>query len=114
MKKNVGGATQRNAIYSVFVFCIMTACKRMFILNFFHGVYRLIVFSAFSSQHFFSSFCRMLDEMEDGLAKSTSNLNLITRKTKDLIKKSGGKKNFLLIVVLSAIVIVLLFLVICV
>jgi hypothetical protein len=55
---------------------------------------------------------RMLDEMEDDLETATTNLSLVTLKTKELIQKSGGKRNFTLIVMLTVIVIVLLFLVI--
>ncbi|KAL7463408.1 hypothetical protein ACHAXS_005666 [Conticribra weissflogii] len=55
---------------------------------------------------------RMLDEMEDDLENATTNMNLVTMKTKELIKKSGGKRNFCIIVVLSIIVVVLLFLII--
>ena len=54
----------------------------------------------------------MLDEMEDDLETATTNLSLVTLKTKDLIQKSGGKRNFILIVVLTVVVIVLLFLII--
>jgi t-SNARE complex subunit (syntaxin) len=55
---------------------------------------------------------KMLDEMENDLDNATNNLEIITRKTKDLIEKSGGKKNFLIILVMSIIVVVLLFLII--
>lgn len=54
----------------------------------------------------------MLDEMEDDLETATTNLSLVTLKTKELIQKSGGKRNFILIVVLTVVVIVLLFLII--
>lgn len=54
---------------------------------------------------------KMLDEMEDDLETATTNLSLVTLKTKELIQKSGGKRNFTLIVMLTVIVIVLLFLV---
>jgi len=50
--------------------------------------------------------------MEDDLETATTNLSLVTLKTKDLIQKSGGKRNFILIVVLTVVVIVLLFLII--
>jgi hypothetical protein len=53
----------------------------------------------------------MLDEMEDDLETATTNLSLVTLKTKELIQKSGGKRNFILIVMLTVIVIVLLILV---
>jgi glutaredoxin len=55
---------------------------------------------------------KMLDEMDDELEKATSNLDYVTRRTKDLIDKSGGKRNFLFILALSGIVILLLFLII--
>lgn len=55
---------------------------------------------------------KMLDEMDDELEKATSNLDYVTKRTKDLIEKSGGKKNFLFILALSGIVILLLFLII--
>jgi len=54
----------------------------------------------------------MLDEMEDDLENATTNMNLVTMKTKELIKKSGGKRNFCIIVILSIIVVVLLFLIV--
>jgi len=55
---------------------------------------------------------RMLDEMEDDLETATTNLSLVTVKTKELIQKSGGKRNFILIVLLSVVVVVLLFLIV--
>mmetsp|Transcript_31044 Transcript_31044/g.63341 ORF Transcript_31044/g.63341 Transcript_31044/m.63341 type:complete len:91 (-) Transcript_31044:464-736(-) len=55
---------------------------------------------------------KMLDEMEDDLENATTNMNLVTMKTKELIKKSGGKRNFCIIVILSIIVVVLLFLIV--
>ena len=58
------------------------------------------------------SFCRMLNEMEDDLDTATTNLSLVTAKTKELINKSGGKRNFIIIVVLSLLVVVLFFLII--
>lgn len=54
---------------------------------------------------------RMLDEMEDDLEAATTNLNMVTLKTKELIQKSGGKRNFIIIVMLSLVVVVLLFLI---
>jgi len=53
----------------------------------------------------------MLDEMEEDLDTATQNLSLVTRKTKELIQKSGGKRNFIIIVVLSIVMIILFFLV---
>ena len=55
---------------------------------------------------------RMLNEMEDDLDTATENLSLVTRKTKELIQKSGGKRNFIIIVALSVVMIILFFLVI--
>ncbi|KAL3827341.1 hypothetical protein ACHAXA_005087 [Cyclostephanos tholiformis] len=55
---------------------------------------------------------KMLEEMEDDLDTATTNLSLVTLKTKELIQKSGGKRNFILIVLLTVVVVVLLFLVI--
>lgn len=55
---------------------------------------------------------KMLDEMENDLENATSNLDMITKKTKDLIQKSGGKKNFFIILVMSIIVVILLLLII--
>ena len=54
----------------------------------------------------------MLNEMEDDLDTATTNLSLVTIKTKELIKKSGGKRNFIIIVILTVVVILLLFLII--
>lgn len=54
----------------------------------------------------------MLDQMEDDLENATTNLSMVTVKTKELIQKSGGKRNFILIVLLSVVVIVLLFLIV--
>mmetsp|Transcript_34716 Transcript_34716/g.62512 ORF Transcript_34716/g.62512 Transcript_34716/m.62512 type:complete len:136 (-) Transcript_34716:173-580(-) len=55
---------------------------------------------------------KMLDEMDDDLETATTNLSLVTIKTKELIQKSGGKRNFIIIVLLSIAVIVLVFLVV--
>jgi len=54
----------------------------------------------------------MLNEMEDDLDTATTNLGLVTAKTKELIVKSGGKRNFIIIVALTLIVVVLFFLII--
>ena len=40
----------------------------------------------------------MLDALEDDLDTATTNLGLVTMKTKELIQKSGGKRNFILMV----------------
>jgi len=55
---------------------------------------------------------KMLDEMDGDLDKATSNLEIVTKKTQDLIKKSGGCMNFFVIVGLSVVVLVLFFLII--
>lgn len=54
----------------------------------------------------------MLDEMEEDLDTATTNLGLVTAKTKELIQKSGGKRNFVIIVALTLVVIVLFFLIV--
>lgn len=54
---------------------------------------------------------KMLDDMENDLDKATTNLNFVTFKTRELIKKSGGKKNFLIIVSLTLVVIFLIMLI---
>jgi len=54
---------------------------------------------------------KMLDDMENGLDKATTNLNFVTFRTRELIKKSGGKKNFLIIVSLTLVVIFLIMLI---
>mmetsp|Transcript_24074 Transcript_24074/g.27862 ORF Transcript_24074/g.27862 Transcript_24074/m.27862 type:complete len:139 (+) Transcript_24074:267-683(+) len=55
---------------------------------------------------------KMLDEMEDDLDNATMNLNKITKKTRELIQKSGGKRNFMIILGMSCVVVLLLFLII--
>mmetsp|Transcript_17779 Transcript_17779/g.22100 ORF Transcript_17779/g.22100 Transcript_17779/m.22100 type:complete len:130 (-) Transcript_17779:334-723(-) len=55
---------------------------------------------------------RMLDNMEDDLDKAADNLDFVTLRTRELIKKSGGKKNCLIIVGLTLVVILLIFLII--
>ena len=57
-------------------------------------------------------YTRMLNEMEDDLDTATTNLGLVTAKTKELIVKSGGKRNFIIIVALTLIVVVLFFLIV--
>lgn len=54
---------------------------------------------------------RMLDDMENDLDKATDNLDLVTRKTKELVNRAGGRKNFCLILALSGVAIVLFWLV---
>ena len=55
---------------------------------------------------------RMLTEIEGDLDQATNRLAYVTKKTKDLIQKSGGKKNFCIILGLSFVVVILLFLII--
>ena len=55
---------------------------------------------------------RMLDDMENDLENATSNLEIVTKKTKDMIQKSGGKRNFMIILSMSLIVVILLLLII--
>lgn len=55
---------------------------------------------------------KMLDEMENDLEKATDDLNILSRKTREFIKKSGGRRNCMIIVGMSAVVILLLFLII--
>jgi hypothetical protein len=55
---------------------------------------------------------KMLDEMENELEKATDDLNILSKKTKELIQKSGGKRNFMIILGMSSLVILLLFLII--
>ena len=54
----------------------------------------------------------MLDEMGDELDVADSNLATVTKKTEDLIKKSGGCQTFAVIVCLIITVVILLFLII--
>jgi len=54
----------------------------------------------------------MLDDMDNELDKATTNLEIVTKKTRELIKKSGGKRNFLIILAMSMVIIILVFLVI--
>lgn len=54
----------------------------------------------------------MLDAMETDLDIAGEELDLVTRKTNELIQSAGGKKNCMLIVSLSLIALVLFFLII--
>ena len=54
----------------------------------------------------------MLDDMEMDLDKASTRMDIVTAKTRELIKRSGGAKYFLIIVVLTLVVLVLFFLVI--
>jgi t-SNARE complex subunit (syntaxin) len=53
----------------------------------------------------------LLNDMEGDLETATDRLDLVTKKTKEMIHKAGGMKTFLLISVLVAIVVILLFLI---
>jgi len=53
----------------------------------------------------------MLNEMEDDLDTATDNLDMVTRKTRELITKAGGKQNFMIILSLIGVVLFLLFLI---
>ena len=55
---------------------------------------------------------KLLDDMEEDLDRTTVQLGFVTRKTRELILKSGGKKNFLLVAGLSLVVVILVFLII--
>lgn len=55
---------------------------------------------------------KMLDEMEDDLETAATNLDMLTEKTKEMIKSAGGKRNFLLICGLTLVAIVLFLLII--
>lgn len=52
----------------------------------------------------------MLDAMETDLDTAGEELDLITRKTNELIRSAGGKKNCVLIASLSLVALVLFFL----
>ena len=54
---------------------------------------------------------KMLDEMDNDLEDAGENLDMITRKTKELIEKSGGKVNCMLIACLTVIAVVLFLLI---
>ena len=54
---------------------------------------------------------KMLDEMDQDLENAGENLDMITRKTKELIEKSGGKGNCMLILCLSVTAIILFLLI---
>lgn len=53
----------------------------------------------------------MLDEMDTDLEAAGDNLDIITRKTKEMIEKSGGKNNCMLILCLSVTALVLFLLI---
>mmetsp|Transcript_37325 Transcript_37325/g.42655 ORF Transcript_37325/g.42655 Transcript_37325/m.42655 type:complete len:133 (+) Transcript_37325:150-548(+) len=54
---------------------------------------------------------QMLDDIEEDLDATTDNLDLVTRKTREMIQKSGGKRNCIIIVALSGIVLLLVWLI---
>ena len=54
---------------------------------------------------------QMLDEMDSDLGQASENLDMVTRKTRELIQKSGGQRTFVLIVGLILVVIILVFLI---
>lgn len=54
----------------------------------------------------------MLDDMDKDLEEASENLDMITKKTKELIEISGGKGNCMLIVCLITTVVVLLMLIV--
>jgi t-SNARE complex subunit (syntaxin) len=53
----------------------------------------------------------MLGDMENDLEGATDRLDMVTKKTKEMIQKAGGVNNFMLIAVLVAVVVVLMFLI---
>lgn len=54
---------------------------------------------------------QMLDDVDNDLEDAGENLDMITRKTKDLIEKSGGKGNCMLILCLALVCLVLFLLI---
>jgi len=54
---------------------------------------------------------KMLDSMETDLESANEDLDIVTKSTKELIKKSGGMTSFCVIAALSMVVLVLLFLI---
>ena len=55
---------------------------------------------------------KMLDSMETDLETANEDLDIVTKSTKELIKKSGGMSSFCMIAALSMVVLILLFLII--
>lgn len=53
---------------------------------------------------------KMLDVLETDLDEAAEELDMVTRKTKELIAKAGGTSNFCLIAALSIVVLVLILL----
>mmetsp|Transcript_15108 Transcript_15108/g.28290 ORF Transcript_15108/g.28290 Transcript_15108/m.28290 type:complete len:133 (-) Transcript_15108:143-541(-) len=54
---------------------------------------------------------QMLSAMETDLDQAGEELDIVTKKTKELIAKAGGTGNFCIIAILSIVVLVLLFLI---
>lgn len=54
----------------------------------------------------------MLDDLSEDTDKAKDALELVTKKTQELIKQSGGMKNFIVIIVLVFILLILTYLVI--
>jgi hypothetical protein len=54
---------------------------------------------------------KMLVDMESDLDTATDNLDMVTRKTREMIKKAGGKQNFMIIVSLIGVTLVLIYLI---
>ena len=59
-----------------------------------------------------SSQNKMLDGLDGDLDKAALNLDIVTKKTQELIKKSGGCKYFAIIVCLSVTLLILFLLII--
>ena len=55
---------------------------------------------------------KILNEMENDLEQGTEDLNILSKKTREFIRKSGGKGNFMIILFMSIVVVILLFLII--
>ncbi|KAI9895159.1 hypothetical protein PsorP6_018406 [Peronosclerospora sorghi] len=55
---------------------------------------------------------RMLDELSDDTDKAKEALEIVTKRTQELIKQSGGMKTFIVIIVLVLILLLLTYLVI--
>ena len=53
---------------------------------------------------------KMLGALESDVEMGQSNLDIVTSKVHDLVKKSGGPRYFCIIIVLSIILIILIFL----
>lgn len=51
---------------------------------------------------------RMLNSLEDDVSDANDQANIITKRTQELIKKSGGTRNFCVIVVLTITLVILI------